>query len=434
MAARFPGFLARASLRFGRERSARPRGRGRLGGTREKWAPGALRRAESQGAGGFETPGRLCGRTDTGPRPAPRLGLPRAGAAAADEPDATATEVYAGEWRGDWRAGLGVARRSDGLRYEGEWAGDRRHGYGATTFPDGSREEGKYKRDALAGGRRRNLIPLRAGKAREKVERAVEAAAKAADIAQQKAEIAASRTAHARAKAEAADAVALKAEEECRLARLAAKEFSPSFQHRGNGLEYQRLARGYSMETYAEPLLGGAPGSPELYMKGTTPPDLTPELSPAPTPPEEPRTHRPPAHRVRGARFHRQGAVDDGTGGAGDVQLSAYELETRPLLPTDSAPPPPPPRQSGHARPSPRKPRAGPGGGEGLRLGEGIGEGPRPLCRDVTLSPPTRSTPIIPESEEEGAIKQNTGSSPLLVAMVILLNIGVAVLFIHLFI
>ncbi|KPP73646.1 hypothetical protein Z043_107251 [Scleropages formosus] len=42
-------------------------------------------------------------------------------------------------------------------------------------------------------------------------------------------------TAHARGKAEAAMGAGQKAQEECRLARITAKEFSPSFQHRGNG-------------------------------------------------------------------------------------------------------------------------------------------------------------------------------------------------------
>lgn len=42
------------------------------------------------------------------------------------------------------------------------------------------------------------------------------------------------RTAHARGKADAAMTAAQKAQEECRLARITAKEFSPSFQHRGN--------------------------------------------------------------------------------------------------------------------------------------------------------------------------------------------------------
>uniref|UniRef100_A0A3Q3F9C1 Uncharacterized protein n=1 Tax=Labrus bergylta TaxID=56723 RepID=A0A3Q3F9C1_9LABR len=73
------------------------------------------------------------------------------------------------------------------------WAGNKRHGYGCTTFPDGTKEEGKYKQNVLVSGKRKNLIPLRASKIREKVDRAVEAAEKASDIAKQKAEIAMSR-------------------------------------------------------------------------------------------------------------------------------------------------------------------------------------------------------------------------------------------------
>ena len=40
---------------------------------------------------------------------------------------------------------------------------------------------------------------------------------------------------HARGKAEAAEGVAQKAIEECRMARVAAKELSPSFHIYGNG-------------------------------------------------------------------------------------------------------------------------------------------------------------------------------------------------------
>ncbi|KAG7276849.1 hypothetical protein CRUP_007986, partial [Coryphaenoides rupestris] len=148
--------------------------------------------------------------------------------------DATVTETYTGEWRSDQRAGWGISRRSDGLHYEGEWAANKRHGYGCTTFPDGTKEEGKYKQNVLVSGKRKNLIPLRASKIREKVDRAVEAAEKASDIAKQKAEIAMSRMSHARGKAEAAEAVAQKSLEECRLARIAAKELSPSFHIYGN--------------------------------------------------------------------------------------------------------------------------------------------------------------------------------------------------------
>ncbi|XP_062487074.1 junctophilin-3 isoform X2 [Pezoporus occidentalis] len=152
-----------------------------------------------------------------------------------DDIDATTTEIYVGEWKNDKRSGFGVSQRSDGLKYEGEWANNKRHGYGCMTFPDGTKEEGKYKQNILVSGKRKNLIPLRASKIREKVDRAVEAAERAATIAKQKAEIAASRTSHSRAKAEAAVTAAQKAQEEARIARITAKEFSPSFQHRENG-------------------------------------------------------------------------------------------------------------------------------------------------------------------------------------------------------
>lgn len=58
-----------------------------------------------------------------------------------------------------------------------------------------------------------------------------------------------------------------------------------------------------------------------------------------------------------------------------------------------------------------------------------------PLHRDLTLSPPLKSQPITLEQEgEQFTLKSNSGSSSILVVMVILLNIGVAILFIHFFI
>ncbi|XP_009988640.1 PREDICTED: LOW QUALITY PROTEIN: junctophilin-3-like, partial [Tauraco erythrolophus] len=96
-----------------------------------------------------------------------------------DDIDATTTEIYVGEWKNDKRSGFGVSQRSDGLKYEGEWANNKRHGYGCMTFPDGTKEEGKYKQNVLVSGKRKNLIPLRASKIREKVDRAVEAAERA---------------------------------------------------------------------------------------------------------------------------------------------------------------------------------------------------------------------------------------------------------------
>ncbi|XP_011928332.1 PREDICTED: LOW QUALITY PROTEIN: junctophilin-3 [Cercocebus atys] len=240
-----------------------------------------------------------------------------------DDIDATTTETYVGEWKNDKRSGFGVSQRSDGLKYEGEWASNRRHGYGCMTFPDGTKEEGKYKQNILVSGKRKNLIPLRASKIREKVDRAVEAAERAATIAKQKAEIAASRTSHSRAKAEAALTAAQKAQEEARIARITAKEFSPSFQHRENGLEYQRPKRQTSCDDI-EVLSTGTPlqqESPELYRKGTTPSDLTPDGSPLQSFPASPAATPPPAPAARNkvAHFSRQVSVDEERGG--DIQM-----------------------------------------------------------------------------------------------------------------
>ncbi|KAL0968070.1 hypothetical protein UPYG_G00261980 [Umbra pygmaea] len=498
-------------------------------------------------------------------------------AAMEDDVDATATETYCGEWKNDKRTGCGVSQRSDGLHYEGEWVGNKRHGYGCTTFPDGTKEEGKYKQNILVSGKRKNLIPLRASKIREKVDRAVDAAEKAADIAKQKAEIALSRTAHAQGKAEAAVGAAQNAQEECRLARVIAKQFSPSFQHRENGVEVQRSKHQNSSENDIEVISSGTgPDSPELYMKGTMPPNLTPDLSPeashAPSPPRSPATSKP--HRTKNARFLRQTAVDEAGGGAGgssggqeiqvlmegrgggeylransgsddkrsskgssrgcsrgssrsttpsvqgdargsgrtnghghkhassnsksrehgssnhkasrerwsdcpsaswrsqrthsgdtrlleqdEEKLSNYEMEMRPLQPMDSNSQKPygsGEERHGHGgetrshtlqrqRPSKsrenREAREGKEDREGKAPEGGLSKGDkldaRPLRRDLTLSPPLKSTPIALEHDDDkklAQLKANSGSSSILVVMVILLNIGVAILFIHFFI
>ncbi|XP_060644029.2 junctophilin-3 [Anolis sagrei] len=241
-----------------------------------------------------------------------------------DDIDATTTEVYVGEWKNDKRSGFGVSQRSDGLKYEGEWANNKRHGYGCMTFPDGTKEEGKYKQNILVSGKRKNLIPLRASKIREKVDRAMEAAERAATIAKQKAEIAASRTSHSRAKADAAVTAAQKAQDEARIARITAKEFSPSFQHRENGLECQRPKRQASNDDI-EVLSTGTPlqqESPELYRKGTTPSDLTPDDSPLQSFPASPSSTPPlgPSCRNKSAHFARQLCLDEERGG-GEIQM-----------------------------------------------------------------------------------------------------------------
>uniref|UniRef100_G3TAK7 Junctophilin n=1 Tax=Loxodonta africana TaxID=9785 RepID=G3TAK7_LOXAF len=461
-----------------------------------------------------------------------------------DDIDATTTETYVGEWKNDKRSGFGVSQRSDGLKYEGEWASNKRHGYGCMTFPDGTKEEGKYKQNILVSGKRKNLIPLRASKIREKVDRAVEAAERAATIAKQKAEIAASRTSHSRAKAEAALTAAQKAQEEARIARITAKEFSP-FQHRENGLECQRPKHRNSSDDL-EVASVGTPlpqESPELYRKGTTPSDLTPDDSPLQSFPASPSASPPPAPAARNkvAHFSRQVSVDEER--AGDIQmllegrggdcarnswpeekarglrgirgalpsgqpaddhhrvpahkqtgntrprerresppaftwthpragnpssggvallaldeerLSNYEMEMKPLLRMDSA------AQEMH----PQKRRYGKGGDRGfgvqrlrsksqnkenfrpvpasaepavqkletLRLGDKAE--PRLLRWDLTFSPPQKSLPVALESDEENGdeLKSSAGSAPILVVMVILLNIGVAILFINFFI
>ncbi|XP_054856201.1 junctophilin-3 [Eublepharis macularius] len=480
-----------------------------------------------------------------------------------DDIDATTTEIYVGEWKNDKRSGFGVSQRSDGLKYEGEWASNKRHGYGCMTFPDGTKEEGKYKQNVLVSGKRKNLIPLRASKIREKVDRAVEAAEHAATVAKQKAEIAASRTAHSRAKAEAAVTAAQKAQEEARIARITAKEFSPSFQHRENGLECQRPKRRNSGDDI-EVLSTGTPlqqESPELYRKGTTPSDLTPDDSPLQSFPASPTSTPPlgPSCRNKSTHFSRQVCMDDERGGeiqmllegrGGDYmrpnswgedkeggargvrggalrssqsgssedyrgrsgghkhvasnhkqrerwadppatvswthhrphhhgsggnklleldeeKLSNYKMEMKPLMRMDSY------MQEIHSQErhyskmgpgrslaedhhgeersfgaqrlrskAPNKENFRPGSSaeptvqklENLRLGD-KGE-PRLLRWDLTCSPPQKSLPVALEPEEENGdgLKSGAGSAPILVVMVILLNIGVAILFINFFI
>uniref|UniRef100_A0A3P9J5F8 Junctophilin n=1 Tax=Oryzias latipes TaxID=8090 RepID=A0A3P9J5F8_ORYLA len=452
-------------------------------------------------------------------------------AVADDDVDATTTETYCGEWKNDKRTGFGVSRRSDGLQYEGEWLSNKRHGYGCTTFPDGTKEEGKYKQNILVSGKRKNLIPLRASKIREKVDRAVEGAQKAADIARQKAEIALSRTAHAQGKAEAAVAAAQKAQEESRMARVTAKQFSPSFQHPGNGMEVQRPKRQVSSEVEGEGLSSsaGTAESPDLYMKsvGSDDPSIdavTPDLSPpSSSPPHTPPPPARPSQRSKSARFHRQTAVDHGekgkegvdrgeksVGGSGvsgrgtsrtnghkhsssnhksrehgssnhrqargdmwtessssatwtsgqrgvhgrggrlleqdEEKISNYEMEMKPLQPRASITHKPHGHgedrhgeelSHGTTRQRNKNRDSRDGGKDSLhkldRLGEKVDS--RPLRRDLTLSPPLKSSPIIPERQDNKDVSSSHGGcDSILVVMVILLNIAVAILFIHFFI
>ncbi|KAB5535415.1 hypothetical protein PHYPO_G00117420 [Pangasianodon hypophthalmus] len=206
-----------------------------------------------------------------------------------DNVDATTTESYTGEWKNDKRSGFGISERSNGMKYEGEWANNKRHGYGCTVFPDGTREEGKYKNNVLVRGIKKQLIPLKNAKTKQKVERAVEGAIRAAAIARTKVEIATSRTAHARAKAEAADQSALAACQDSDVARAVARELSPTFRQPGPDYIKQKFSsEPIEIKEVIEEKKEKTPsGSPHFYRKGTTP-TQTPTHSPGPTPPPSP--------------------------------------------------------------------------------------------------------------------------------------------------
>ncbi|KAI3355230.1 hypothetical protein L3Q82_018085 [Scortum barcoo] len=241
-----------------------------------------------------------------------------------DHVDATTTESYMGEWKNDKRNGFGVSERSNGMKYEGEWLNNKRHGYGCTVFPDGTKEEGKYKNNVLVRGIRKQLIPLKNPKTKEKVDRAVEGAQRAAAIARSKVEIAASsfskkdwdesgrqagrraseqeggggshveakavikRTAHARTKSEAAEQAAISAVHDSEIARAVARELSPNFYQPGPDYVKQQLKEPVEIkEVPVEKKEESPKDSPHFYRKGTTPP-RSPETGPAATPSPSP--------------------------------------------------------------------------------------------------------------------------------------------------
>ncbi|KAM9307997.1 junctophilin-1 [Gastrophryne carolinensis] len=221
-----------------------------------------------------------------------------------DHVDATTTETYMGEWKNDKRTGFGISERSNGMKYEGEWVNNRRHGYGCTIFPDGTKEEGKYKNNVLVRGIRKQLIPIKNTKTKEKVDQAMEGAQKAAAVARTKVEIAASRTAHARAKGDAADQASQAARQESDIARAVARELSPSFHQPGPDYLRQKFQEGVEVKENVEEKLPKNPPSPKesphFYRKGTTPP-RTPEEkckeavkppSPPPPPPPPPSSNQ----------------------------------------------------------------------------------------------------------------------------------------------
>ncbi|XP_028290281.1 junctophilin-1a [Gouania willdenowi] len=213
-----------------------------------------------------------------------------------DHVDATTTETYMGEWKNDKRNGFGVSERSNGMKYEGEWLNNKRHGYGCTVFPDATKEEGKYKNNVLVRGIRKQLIPLKNPKTKEKVDRAVEAAQRAAAIARSKVEIAASRTAHARTKSEAADQASISAVHDSEIARSVARELSPNFYQPGPDYVKQQTKEPVEIkEVPVEKKKESPKDSPHFYRKGTTPP-RSPVTNTTATPPPSPHSSKKKGH------------------------------------------------------------------------------------------------------------------------------------------
>ncbi|MCJ8744727.1 hypothetical protein PDJAM_G00121970 [Pangasius djambal] len=393
-----------------------------------------------------------------------------------DNVDATTTESYTGEWKNDKRSGFGISERSNGMKYEGEWANNKRHGYGCTVFPDGTREEGKYKNNVLVRGIKKQLIPLKNAKTKQKVERAVEGAIRAAAIARTKVEIATSRTAHARAKAEAADQAALAACQDSDVARTVARELSPAFRQPGPDYIKQKFSsEPIEIKEVIEEKKEKTPsGSPHFYRKGTTP-TQTPTHSPGPTPPPSPPPSKKKSFfnrsaskstkesvveslaasvvpkttpRVLAKQEVKQEAVstslasykpmapvaNSSSPGNGEVhsQYHSYyvkaevsippeepEEEEKPESPTALARAPPPVRQ--YRAPTPSMP---------------------PATRDAKPEPKLRKQDSLkPKSLSEtkkasmeittDVAEEESGPNSILVALVMLINIGLAIIFVH---
>ncbi|XP_072896428.1 junctophilin-1-like [Hemitrygon akajei] len=389
-----------------------------------------------------------------------------------DHVDATTTESYMGEWKNDKRSGFGVSERSNGMKYEGEWLNNQRNGYGCTTFPDGTKEEGKYKNNILVRGKKKHLIPIRTSKIKEKVERAIEGAHRAAAIARTKVDIAASRTAHARAKADAADAAAQAARQESDIARGVARELSPTFCQPGLDYIKQRMqeAMGYTEKKEEPPppketKPASANNSPHFYRKGTTP-SHSPEQSPGPTPPPSPPIYKktPNTSWNKGsassvnkdfssASMNRQlsksstkqssewiqpkSAAFSSTA-AGNGQLhSAYHSY---LVRTDVKLPPDEPEEQANPTPvvlgrQPPPPKLTPARPSSIKSS----------VKEKKLEPKLKKqlSVVVPEpkkllksqssddSVEESEEMEETSPNTILVIMVMLLNIGLAILFVH---
>ncbi|XP_007260155.2 junctophilin-1a [Astyanax mexicanus] len=387
-----------------------------------------------------------------------------------DNVDATTTETYMGEWKNDKRNGFGISERSNGMKYEGEWLNNKRNGYGCTIFPDGTREEGKYKNNVLVRGIRKQIIPLKNPKTKEKVERAVEGARRGAAIARMKVEIATSRTTHARAKSEAADQAAVAAGHESDLARAVARELSPSFHQPGPDYIKQKLSEPVEEITEAPPQeepKKEKSGSP-FYRRGTTP-SHSPAQSPTPSPPGTSKKKSQQANSSITRKISKDNTALSRKISKEERASIITEIAKVPSLPPAPAPvkevPPPKPPKVNEPAPNP----VSTGNGQ-LHTAyhsylvkatvmvpppeEPEDEEPEMTQSSLArmLPPPTKllRTPT-PKLRKQESIKpkslaetkkasmevntevseEETGPNSVLVAMVMLLNIGLAIIFVH---
>uniref|UniRef100_A0A3P8X1W0 Junctophilin 1b n=1 Tax=Cynoglossus semilaevis TaxID=244447 RepID=A0A3P8X1W0_CYNSE len=341
-----------------------------------------------------------------------------------DNVDATTTESYMGEWKNDKRSGFGVSERSNGMKYEGEWLNNKRHGYGCTLFPNGSKEEGKYKNNVLSRGLRKQLFPLKNTKTKQKVDRAVEGAVRAAAIARTKVEIAISRTSHARAKAEAADQAAHSASQDSDIARAVARELSPSFYQPGPDYIHQKYSEPLEKkEIPPEEEKEKSPSrSPHFYRKGTTPnqsPSQSPNASPTPSPVAVKKSFFPtktPNTTTTAAEMKQRDApavTKPAVNAAASVHPSNGQIHAQYhgyFVKAEVMSPPP----------------------DDLL---GIEEDLHPSCLARLPPQPKRAaTPVLkslPAPSPSPVPPKESGPNSVFVALVMLLNLGLAILFVH---
>lgn len=282
-------------------------------------------------------------------------------------------------------------------------------------------------------------------------------------------EIANSRTAHARAKADAADQAALAARQECDIARAVARELSPDFYQPGPDYIKQRFQEGVDAKENPEDKVPEKPPtpkeSPHFYRKGTTPPE-SPEPSPRQgrSPSPKPARKQNPSSGARLNQDKRSAAEEKVTAAVNKPLTSkAPPKEVGAVVPSS--------KYSGrHHIPNPSNgelhsqyhgyyvklnaPQHPP---EDTEEEEGLSQSSSALVHKPSpnkWSPPKSVTkPVAKESKAEPKAKKselaipknpaisdvrpalekeaNSGPNSIMIILVMLLNIGLAILFVH---